>query len=61
MADSPDTLSIKGEVWADNWFALYLRDQQRFAGSPWTNPEAAEIGRQLILFTGEGPKESQVP
>lgn len=27
VIDSPGTVSIKGEVWADNWFAFYLGDQ----------------------------------
>ena len=24
VVDTPGTLSIKGEVWADNWFSFYL-------------------------------------
>ena len=27
VVDSPGTVAIKGEVWADNWFAFYLGDQ----------------------------------
>ena len=27
VVDTPGTVAIKGEVWADNWFAFYLGDQ----------------------------------
>lgn len=27
ISDSPESIKVKGEVWADNWFAFYLGDR----------------------------------
>ena len=28
VVDTPGAVSIRGEVWADNWFAFYLGDRR---------------------------------
>lgn len=54
VVDSPGDVSIQGEVWADNWFALYLGDLLIVEDSSPITTERS-FNAESFLFNGDYP------
>ena len=54
VIDSPGRVAIKGEVWADNWFALYLGERLIIEDSTPITTERS-FNAESFLFNGDYP------
>jgi hypothetical protein len=54
VVDTPGTLSIKGEVWADNWFAFYLGERLIIEDSTPITTERS-FNAEAFVFNAEYP------
>ena len=54
VVDTPGAVSIRGEVWADNWFAFYLDDRRIIEDSIPITTERS-FNAEAFVFNAEWP------
>ena len=59
VLDTPGTLSIKGEVWADNWFAFYLGERLLIEDSTPITTERS-FNAEAFVFNADYPLQLNI-